>query len=408
LKCRYCDSPLEIILIDLGMAPLSNAFVGRDQLSKADEWRRLRVFVCSSCWLVQTEDVVDYADIFGEDYPYFSSYSSSWVRHAKEYVAHAQERFCLTSESLVIEVASNDGYLLEFVKKKGIQCYGIEPTQSTANVASRKGIKTINEFLSRALAVELHSTYGGADLVIANNVLAHVPNISDFLSAVQVLLNDDGVASFEVPHLSNLVRLNQFDTIYHEHFSYFSLTVLDKIFGSCGLSIFDVLQLSTHGGSLRIFAQKVEKGGQAVTCAVRAIIEEEGERGISTPKFYIGFQERAEKIKEEFNEFLRREKSKGASIVGYGAAAKANTLLNFAQADVSQIHYIVDQNPAKQGTYTPGSRIPVVTEDNLKRDKPDYIIIFPWNLRDEIQEYLAYTRSWGARLVVVFPELEIC
>jgi len=367
----------------------------------------LRVLVCESCWLVQTKDVVHAPELFLPDYAYFSSYSVSWLAHAKDYAREVEERFSLRADSLVAEIASNDGYLLQYFKEKYIPCYGIEPTRSANEAARKKGIDTIQEFFSAQLAKQLSQSGRRADLVVANNVLAHVPNINDFLEGVAIILKKHGIATFEFAHVVNLIKKCQFDTIYHEHYSYLSLTSLQHVLNRVGLQLFDVQQLATHGGSLRVFVQLANCGSQKISSVVDQILNEEEKVGVGRKEFYLGFQEIADKCRDNFTEFLLHAQLEGKKVAGYGAAAKGNTLLNYAGIDAELVSYIVDQNPAKQGKLAPGSRIPILTEQYLREDKPDYVIIFPWNLQAEVMSLLEYITGWGGRFVIPLPELKV-
>jgi len=406
LRCRFCGTLLELPLIDLGSAPPSNAYLTSDALRKAEKWFPLKILVCENCWLVQREDLTESLTLFDSEYAYFSGFSSSWLAHAERYVAEVVKRFDLNETSHVIEVAANDGYLLQYVKAKGIPCTGVEPTASTAAVARSKGIPIIEEFFSFRLAQQLVSQNMRADLVVANNVLAHVPEVNDFVAGVAALLSPRAVATFEFPHLPKLIAENQFDTIYHEHFSYLSLTAVDRILAENGLSIFDVEEHPTHGGSLRVFAQP-SAGTHPRGTNVRELLECERRAGVSTAKYYEGFQRRADKVKDDFLSFLLGAKREGKVVVGYGAAAKGNTLLNYAGVRADLIPFVVDRNPAKQNKFLPGSRIPIVDEARLKQVKPDYVVIFPWNLKSEIMEQLKYIREWGAKFLTAVPQLEV-
>ena len=405
MKCRHCGSELQLPFIDLGTAPPSNAYVTREQLHQPERWYPLRVSVCETCWLVQTEDYVGAGDLFTDDYAYFSSVSTTWLRHARDYVDAMCDRLRLGPESLVVEIAANDGYLLQYVQQRGIPCYGIEPTKSTASAAREKGIEIVEAFFRKQLAADLAEKGRQADLVVANNVLAHVPDINDFVAGVARLLKQRGVATFEFPYLLNLVRENQFDTIYHEHYSYLSLTAVARIFKANGLAVVDVEHLPTHGGSLRVFAQRsaAAKAGKAVD----AILAQECELGVKDPAFYAGFQPHAEASKNALLGFLLEEKRAGRKVSAYGAAAKGNTLLNFAGIRSDLLPYVVDRNASKQGRYLPGSRIPIVDEAHLMADQPDWILILPWNLRAEIEQQLAAVRRWGGRFVQAMPKMEL-
>ena len=407
MKCRHCHSELTVTLIDLGSAPPSNAYLTSETLHKPEKWFPLRVLVCGQCWLVQTEDFAQADDLFDADYAYFSAFSSSWLAHSERYVQEMTQRFKLNEQSHVVEVAANDGYLLQYVKAHGIPCTGIEPTTSTANAARAKGIDMIEEFFGVNLSKQLVAEGKPADLTAANNVLAHVPDINDFVAGFTVLLKPGGVATFEFPHLLNLIELNQFDTIYHEHFSYLSLTAVQYIFAANGLTIFDVQELPTHGGSLRVFAQRSDTGTQVINDSVTLLLQREECAGMCTAEYYIGFQARAEKVKDDIVAFLIDAKRQGKTVAAYGAAAKGNTLMNFAGIRPDLIRFVVDKNPAKQGKFMPGSLIPMMGEEFLHKDKPDYVVILPWNLRCEIMSQLKYIRGWDGMFVTAVPELII-
>jgi SAM-dependent methyltransferase len=407
VKCRHCGSDVSHVLVDLGAAPPSNAYLTKMVLKRPEKYFPLRVLVCESCWLVQAEAYSRAAELFNEEYAYFSSFSSEWLAHAKKYVDAMVERFDLSESSIVGEIAANDGYLLQFVKERGINCYGIEPTASTANAARQKGIEIVQDFLNVSLAGELRRQGRTVDLLAANNVLAHVPDINDFAQACQTLLKDSGVFTCEFPHLLNLISQNQFDTIYHEHFSYLSFGTVRNVFYKNGLNVFDVERLGTHGGSLRVFAQRSDTGINQVSAKVEELITEENNAGMTTIDFYRGFQEYAEKVKNDFLRFLIDKKNEGKVVVGYGAAAKGNTLLNFAGVKSDLIKYVVDRSPHKQGKFMPGSRIPIVSEDQLKVETPDYVVIFPWNLSGEIADQLKYLSSNGTEFVTAVPQLSV-
>jgi SAM-dependent methyltransferase len=407
MKCRHCDTELTLSFIDLGSAPPSNAYLTLSSLSTPEKHYPLRVLVCNQCWLVQTEDYANANELFAADYAYFSSFSSSWLAHAEHYVAHMVEQFALTENSYIIEVAANDGYLLQYVKARGIPCLGIEPTTSTANAARAKGIAIIEDFFGVSLAKSLVEQGKAADLTAANNVLAHVPDINDFVAGFAVLLKPAGVATFEFPHLLRLVSDNQFDTIYHEHYSYLSLTAVQRIFADNGLTVFDVEELSSHGGSLRVYAQRSDVGERAITPNVAKLLTVETDAGMNTADFYRGFQAKADRVKNDFLQFLINAKQADKTVAAYGAAAKGNTLLNYAGVRPDLLPYVVDRNPAKQHKFLPASRIPIVDEIQLQQDKPDYVVILPWNLRTEITAQLAYIRDWGGQFVTAVPSLVI-
>lgn len=407
MKCRHCNADVSKVLIDLGSAPPSNAYLTKVTMQRPEKWFPLKVLVCEHCWLVQAVAYSRAAELFNEEYAYFSSFSDAWLVHSENYVKEVVERFKLTGQSFVIEVASNDGYLLQYVKKTGIPCLGIEPTASTAAASRLKGIETLEEFFGASLANKIATERGKADLMIANNVLAHVPYINEFVSAFAALLKPHGVATFEFPHLLILIKECQFDTIYHEHFSYLSFTTTLEVFKSNGLTIFDVREIGTHGGSLRVFAQRQDEGRHAVRSTVTEMLNAEVDAGMRHEDFYEGFQQSAEKIKNDFLYFLLQAKKEGKTVAAYGAAAKGNTLLNYAGIRPDLISFVVDRNPAKQGKYMPGSRIPIVDEQYLKHIRPDYIVIFPWNLKSEIIHQLYYIQSWGGRIVTAVPRLEV-
>ena len=407
MKCRHCGTEVTLQLIDLGSAPPSNAYLTAETLRAPEKWFPLRVLVCTECWLAQTEDYAGAGELFSADYAYFSSYSTSWLNHAECYVAGMAARFALDENSHVVEVAANDGYLLQFVKARGIPCLGIEPTASTAAAAREKNIPIIEDFFGVRLARELVDQGKQADLTVANNVLAHVPDINDFVSGFAALLKPTGVATFEFPHLLRLVAENQFDTIYHEHFSYLSLTAVSRIFAHNGLTVFDVEELATHGGSLRVFAQRENSGTHAIASRVAEMLAREGAAGMTTPDYYAGFQSRADQIKNAFLAFLIEAKNTGKKVIAYGAAAKGNTLFNYAGVRPDLLPWVIDRNPAKQGKYLPGSRIPIVDETRLREERPDYVVILPWNLREEVMAQLSYIREWDGQFVTAVPRLTI-
>ena len=407
MKCRHCGAELTHTFIDLGSAPPSNSYLTAETMKEPEKWYPLKVMVCDHCWLVQTEDFVGVEEMFSQHYAYFSSYSTTWIKHASNYVDAMVERFRLNAESNVVEIAANDGYLLQFVKDKGIPCYGIEPTQSTAKAARKKGLEIIEKFFGVTMAEELAGQGRQADLAVANNVLAHVPDINDFIKGFSILLKPNGVATFEFPHLLNLVHQNQFDTIYHEHYSYLSLTAICTIFGMSGLTVFDVEEIPTHGGSLRVYAKRKDSGVHELSQHVAELLQRETEVGMNSAAFYAGFEAKANKVKNDLLAFLIKAQKTEKTVAGYGAAAKGNTLLNYAGVRPDLLPYVVDRNPAKQDMYLPGCRIPIVTEEHLKQNKPDYVIILPWNLRAEVVEQLAYIRDWGGQFVTAIPTLKV-
>jgi len=406
--CRHCNSKLIDSFIDLGSSPPSNAYLSEAQMKKSEKWYPLKVFVCDQCWLVQTQDFVGANEMFSDGYAYYSSYSSSWLAHAKIYIKKMSNRFHLDSESNVVEVAANDGYLLQYVKEKNIPCYGVEPTHGTAKAARQKGIEIIEEFFGEQLAIDLLKQGRQADLIVANNVLAHVPDINDFVKGFSVLLKKDGVATFEFPYLVNLVEKNQFDTIYHEHYSYLSLSSVKAIFEFNGLKIFDVEQIKTHGGSLRVFTERSDrKNKRTESLIVNELLLNEEKKGYLAKDVYSKVQLNAEKTKDDFLDFLISTKKQGKSVFAFGAAAKGNTFINFAGIRTDLISAVGDSNPEKQGKYMPGSRIPIISERDLAIFKPNYVVILPWNLCDEIINNLSYMTKWGCRFVVAIPELKI-
>lgn len=407
MKCRHCGTILRLPFLDLGVAPPSNAYLTKDLLRSPETWFPLCILVCDQCWLVQTDDHAGRETLFTEDYAYFSSFSATWLAHAENYVERMIHRFDLSSKSLVVEVAANDGYLLQFVQRAGVPCYGIEPTASTAQAARKNGIEIIDRFFGVELAEELAASGRQADLMVANNVLAHVPDINDFVTGFTRLLKPAGVATFEFPHLLRMVQQNQFDTVYHEHYSYLSLTAVKGIFAANGLTVFDVEELPTHGGSLRVFAQRSDTGKRPFNLFVTTLINIETQAGITTPSFYREFQRCAERVKNDLLHFLIDARRQGLKVGAYGAAAKGSTLLNFAGIRSDLLPYVVDRNPAKINKYLPGIRIPILDELHLKAHQPDYILILPWNLSDELTMQLAYAREWGARFIVAVPELRV-
>lgn len=408
MQCRFCKTELEHVFIDLVNSPPSNSFLNEEQLNEPEVFYPLKVYTCHNCFLVQIDEYKKSDAIFNSDYVYFSSFSKSWLEHAKKYTDQMVERFGLNEQSQVIEIASNDGYLLQYFKEKNIPVMGIEPTANTAGVAMEKGIKTIIEFFGVELADRLANHWDvRADLLLGNNVLAHVPDIVDFVFGMKIILADKGVITMEFPHLMQLVDNNQFDTIYHEHFSYLSFTTVKQIFESAGLEIFDVEELTTHGGSLRVYAKHEEDKSKTVTESVAHLLSKEENKGLTTLKYYQGFQKKALKVRLDFTSFLIEQKKAGKKLVAYGAAAKGNTLLNYCGIKNDLLDFVVDANPNKQGKWLPASHIPVVDETELKKAKPDYVIILPWNLRDEISTQLSYIREWGGKFVIPIPSLEI-
>jgi SAM-dependent methyltransferase len=404
--CRFCDAALEHTFVDLGMSPLCESYVSADRVAAMERFYPLHAKVCERCLLVQLEEFVSADAIFSE-YAYFSSYSDSWVAHARDYVGMAVERFALGASSLVVELASNDGYLLQHVIERGIPAIGIEPAANIACVARERGIETIVEFFGRQLAGRLAADGRAANLLVANNVMAHVPDLNDFVGGIEIVLAPDGVATIEVPHLLRLVESNQFDTIYHEHFSYFSLLTARKVLAGHGLEVFDVDELKSHGGSLRLYAQRAGTGRRAVAPRVDELAQRERDLGFDGLEGHRSFSDRVNETKWRLLEFLIARRREGKRIVGYGAPGKGNTLLNFCGIRTDLLEYTVDRNPYKQGQFLPGTHIPIKHPETLERDRPDYILILPWNLKEEIVEQLAHAREWGARFVVPIPEVQV-
>lgn len=407
MQCRFCKTELEHVFIDLVNSPASNSYLTREQLNEPEVFYPLKVYTCHQCFLVQVDEYKKSDAIFDSEYAYFSSFSTSWLAHAKKYTDLMVEKFKLTENSQVIEIASNDGYLLQYFKEKNIPVMGIEPTANTAEAAMRKGIKTIVEFFGEELADRLANHWEvKADLLLGNNVLAHVPDIVDFVKGMKILLAENGVITMEFPHLMQLVENNQFDTIYHEHFSYLSFHTVNRIFESEGLEIFDVEELHTHGGSLRIYARHKKADNEPVTPAVAELSEKEKSRGMMQIEYYKGFQLKALEVKLAFTSFLIEQKKAGKKVVAYGAAAKGNTLLNYCGIKNDLIEFVVDANPVKQGKYLPASHIPIVDEKVLQEAKPNFVIILPWNLKEEISQQLSYIRDWGGSFVIPIPALQ--
>lgn len=407
MNCRFCNTKLEDIFIDLGHSPASNSFLTKDQLNEPEIFYPLKVYSCKKCFLVQVDEYKKSDTIFNNEYLYFSSYSTSWLAHAKKYTGLMQKRFGLNENSFVIEIASNDGYLLQYFKEKGVPVLGIEPTANTAAAAKQKGIESVVDFFGVRLAEELKAQGKQADLLLGNNVLAHVPDIVDFVGGMKIILKQDGVITMEFPHLLQLLRNNQFDTIYHEHFSYLSLYSVKQIFESQGLELFDVEELPTHGGSLRIYAKHKEDITHAITASIQNVLDKETQVGLMDINTYKGFQQKAFSIKINLLDFLIEKKKNGKKVAAYGAAAKGNTLLSYCGIKNDLIDFVVDANPHKQDKFLPASHIPVVTEDEVKKTKPDFIIIFPWNLKEEITHQLSYISEWNGKFVTAIPELQI-
>jgi 2-polyprenyl-3-methyl-5-hydroxy-6-metoxy-1,4-benzoquinol methylase len=404
-KCRFCDASLTHTFLDLGVSPLANSFVEPKNLDKMEPFYPLHTFVCKNCLLVQVDEFESPQHIFN-DYLYFSSYSSSWLLHAKQYVEMAIKRFHLTQDSQVIEVASNDGYLLQYFQNENIRTLGIEPAKNVAEIAIQKGIPTKTEFFGDHLAKQLIAENYQGDLIIANNVLAHVPDLHDFIAGLKTLLKPNGVITIEFPHVLNLMIHKQFDTIYHEHFSYFSLLFIGKILSHHQLQVIDVEELSTHGGSLRLFITHTAKEA-SINPNVTKLIQKEMSYGLHELDCYLLFSKQVEQLKMEILTFFIEAKSSNKQIVGYGAPAKGNTLLNFCGIGKEFLSYTVDKNPHKQGLYLPGTRIPIKHHEEIKQTKPDYLLILPWNLKNEIMEECSFIREWGGKFLTVIPKVEV-
>jgi hypothetical protein len=405
--CRFCEAPLHHTFVDLGMSPLCESFLSAEQLDQLEAFYPLHVRVCEKCFLVQLQEYVSAKEIFAE-YAYFSSYSDSWLTHASDYTDMIVRRLGLNSSSQVVEIASNDGYLLQYFVRKGIPALGIDPAANVARAAEEKGIPTLVRFFGEELANELRRDGMQADLLLGNNTLAQVPDLNDFVAGMKILLGPTGVITMEFPHLMRLMEGNQFDTIYHEHFSYFSLITTAKIFLAHGLTIFDVEELSTHGGSLRIYARHTEDTSRPLAERLIDLREREIAAGLARLEQYSSFAQQVEKTKRNLLDLLIRAKREGKSIAGYGAPGKGNTLLNYCGIRSDFLDYTVDRSPYKHGKFLPGTHIPVFPPDKLRQTKPDYVLILPWNLKREIMEQIAYIREWGGQFIVPIPNAEIC
>ena len=405
-KCRFCQSPLEQTFVDLGRSPLCQAHVKPDELNGMEPFYPLHAYVCGNCFLVQLEEFVAPSEIFN-NYAYFSSYSNSWLEHAEKYTEQVLGKFPIDSKSLVAEIASNDGYLLQYFVAKGIPVLGIEPAANVADCAVKKGIRTESKFFGLDTAKQMVDKYGKADLLIGNNVLSHAPDINDFVSGMKVFLNFEGQITMEFPHLLRLVEGNQFDTICHEHFSYLSFTATQKIFQYHGLELFDVEELSTHGGSIRIYAKHLEDKTKAISFRVVELLKRERHAGMSDIGFYRDFENKVKDTKYKILKFLISAKQEGKTIAGYGAPGKGNTLLNYCGIRMDFIDYTVDRNPLKQGNFLPGTLIPIYEPDKIRETKPDYVFILPWNIKDEIMESMSFIQEWGGKFVIPIPELKI-
>lgn len=404
--CRFCANPLTLSFADLGMSPPSNAYLKPAQLGRMEKFYPLHAWVCESCLLVQLEEFETPEQIFS-DYAYFSSYSESWLAHAREYTAMMIKRFALGAKSRVIEIASNDGYLLQYFVAAGVQVLGVEPAANVARVAEQKGVPTLVKFFGTETAKNLAAQGKQANVLLGNNVLAHVPDLNDFVAGMKILLAPNGVITMEFPHLLRLMQENQFDTIYHEHFSYFSFLTVREVFAKHGITLFDVEELPTHGGSLRIFGRHTEDVGQAVLPAVDGLLARERAAGLDNIDTYRAFEEQVKETKRRLLEFLIAAKRSGKTVVGYGAPAKGNTLLNYCGIRSDFIDYTVDLSPHKQGHFLPGVHIPIYEPGRIRETRPDYVLILPWNLKDEVMKQMADVRSWGGKFVVPIPEVKV-
>jgi len=405
--CRFCQSELKFVVVSLGKSPLSNSYLSEKQLHQIESFYPLEVYVCQKCFLVQIEEVVSPKDIFSSNYAYYSSYSESWLQHCKEYTEMMINRFGFYKDSLVVEIGSNDGYLLQYFKQHKIPVLGVEPASNTAEAAKKIGIPTDIAFFDTSYAKRMMETRKLADLIIGNNVLAHNSNLNDFVEGLRIALKSNGVITMEFPHLLQLMEHNQFDTIYHEHFSYFSFLTVKSVFAVHGLTIFDVEELPTHGGSLRIYARHKEDNTKPISDSVYGLKQQEIDDGYADINHYLAFDDKVKAIKRDILSFLIQAKEEGKTIVGYGAPAKGNTLLNYCGIKTDFIDYTVDRNPYKQGHYLPGSHIPIEAPDKIKETKPDYVFILPWNLKDEIMEQMAFIREWGGEFVVPIPKVMV-
>jgi len=408
MKCRFCGTEVDCVFVDLVNAPASNSLLNAADLNSPETFYPLKVMVCENCWLAQIEEYKKSGEIFSNDYVYYSSYSSTWVQHAKAYVKMISERLGLTPSSRVLEIASNDGYLLQFFVEKKIPCLGVEPSAGTAQAAQEKGVPSLVEFFGKISAEKIVAEHGRQNLVIGNNVLAHVPDINDFVAGLAIVLAEDGTITMEFPHLLRLIQQVQFDTIYHEHYSYLSLLTVQSIFAAHGLQVYDVEKLPTHGGSLRIYACHEKNDQFRVSENVGDIINEEEMAGLFSRATYLNFQNQVNYLRDDFLLFLLKEKKEGKRVAAYGAAAKGNTFLNYCGIKGTDlISFVVDASPHKQGKYLPGSHISIVSGEIIREEKPDFVLLLPWNLKSELVDQLGYIREWGAQFVVAVPRLKI-
>jgi len=406
MNCRHCHHPLQHVFLDLGFAPPSNAYLSEADLGKPERYYPLKLFFCEHCWLVQTEDYAQADELFSPDYAYFSSTSTSWLAHAASYAEMIAGKLGLDGSSLVIEVASNDGYLLKNFVASGIPCLGIEPTASTAAAAEKLGVPVLREFFGEALAKKLAAEGRQADLILGNNVYAHVPDINDFTAGIKAALKPGGTVTLEFPHLMRLLEQTQFDTVYHEHFSYLSLYSVESIFRGAGLRIYDAEELPTHGGSLRVYGCHAEDGRDAAP-AVARVLAEEASRGMRDKAVYLQFQARAERVKDDLLLFLIEQKRAGRKVAGYGAAAKGCTLLNFSGIKPDLLPYVCDAAPSKQGKYLPGTHVPILPPEAIRERKPDIVLILPWNIKAEVMQQMAHVREWGCKFAVAVPSIQV-
>ncbi len=406
MNCRHCHTELSHVFLDLGTAPPSNDYLAQEDLQQPEKFFPLKLFVCDKCWLVQTEDYAAAGDLFRHDYAYFSSVSSSWLQHAKNYADMITPRLSLGDDSMVVELASNDGYLLRNFVLAGIHCLGVEPTGATADAAEKLGIPVVREFFGKALGTKLKEDGKAADLIIGNNVYAHVPDINDFTAGMKALLKPAGTITLEFPHLMQLIAHNQFDTVYHEHYSYLSLHTVSRIFEAAGLRVWDVETLPTHGGSLRVYGCHAD-AARDTTDAVKALLAQETEFGLQALPVYQNFQPQADKVKTDLLDFLRAQKAAGKTVAAYGAAAKGNTLLNYAGVKVDMIPFVCDAAPSKQGKFMPGSHIPILPPQAMAEKKPDWVLILPWNIATEVVQQQQAVRDWGGQFVVAVPKVEV-